>query len=1127
MMSRGVRMLACFLATCLAYWAYSLLAVPWIEPSLATRPADDHRPATAAAPAARQDPLAELFAEGSWELGNPKLLKTDQGMLLFEDYRPIGGNQLELRPCTLVFFVDGKLGEQPAPGTGAGQRRALVLRAPQRAVLEFEGDVDLLKARLGRLRGGRLEGDVLVYTAPDAPDSAQHLRIATRNVQISQQRIWTPHELDFQFGPHHGRGRQLTVQLGSPDRVAAARPSGKSPAAVQWLELSHVEKLSLLLPGDLEPQRPPAASPGNAGAGLGREGAESAAESVIVAESAAESATAAERMPAQDAGPALTPVELTCEGPFRFDFQQQAASFERNVDVIRLRPEGPSDALKCHRLTILFRKAAADGAAAAVPDAAANVAADGKRAGSGLGAMQIDRVVAVGAPVQLNLFSFDSDVRAELLEYRFATRTLHVRDSRGVRLRQQHHHVTAPELEYQLAESAQGLGRLWASGPGQFVSHAAEQGLPPLEASWNGQLRLVPDGQEHVLSLDAGARARLDNLGGFSAQRLYFWLHAVSPTGPAHGPAPPRDTPAGDSSSGGPAIGGPAIGGPVTGGPKAGESRRARIVPSKLLAEGNVAFDSPQLAGGTQRLEAWFHPADPSLAAGPGESGELTGRAATPSPTGIVRPPLAGGKPGAAQLRLRGNLIRLQIVERDRWNVQHASVLGDVQLDQAVERPDQQAPVDQQQPLDQQPLVVRGDALEVDQGVDGRGQLDITGRPATITAQGLTVVGSNVHLRQRDNRLWMDGPGSMTLPLSGLASSTAARPGPAGVFPPGASAGNGSRALAAPPPITITWQGGMRFNGHTALFDRQVETRGQQSATDGTRNELGIQAATLEVELTEMLDFAAPQARDVDVKQLRFAGQGQGVLLTNESRDAAGARQSLDAMQAVQLTLEGTTGKFEAQGPGWVRTTRFGRDGFLDPAGRSSEQTAQSPGSPPAAGFAPQLTPPPPQPARPPQLVYLFVSFEDRIAGNMLQRELHFLKQVEVVYGPVPSWESQLRGMALEQLPPGSVTMNCDTLAVADMGRDGTAQLELLATGNTLVEGMTHQGRFAAQAQRLSYVQAKDLLVMEGDGRRDATWEGQMLGKPGRSRAAARKIMYSRRDGRVEVDSFQYLNLGQ
>ena len=95
--------------------------------------------------------------------------------------------------------------------------------------------------------------------------------------------------------------------------------------------------------------------------------------------------------------------------------------------------------------------------------------------------------------------------------------------------------------------------------------------------------------------------------------------------------------------------------------------------------------------------------------------------------------------------------------------------------------------------------------------------------------------------------------------------------------------------------------------------------------------------------------------------------------------------------------------------------------------------------------------------------------------------------------------------------------MRCSRLTVAQMGpkkRDGEQPLEFVASGNTEIEGRT----FVAHAQQVRYAQAKDVLVMEGDGRSAArlTYQNR-IGGP-RQEAAARKLQYWIRENRATAD---------
>jgi len=76
------------------------------------------------------------------------------------------------------------------------------------------------------------------------------------------------------------------------------------------------------------------------------------------------------------------------------------------------------------------------------------------------------------------------------------------------------------------------------------------------------------------------------------------------------------------------------------------------------------------------------------------------------------------------------------------------------------------------------------------------------------------------------------------------------------------------------------------------------------------------------------------------------------------------------------------------------------------------------------------------------------------------------------------------------------------------------------------VEAVSEDQRlYTARAQRIAYAQAKDLLVLEGDGRTDAElfYQPQPAAQP--SRQAARRIILFPRSGKGWVEGARSLEL--
>jgi hypothetical protein len=133
------------------------------------------------------------------------------------------------------------------------------------------------------------------------------------------------------------------------------------------------------------------------------------------------------------------------------------------------------------------------------------------------------------------------------------------------------------------------------------------------------------------------------------------------------------------------------------------------------------------------------------------------------------------------------------------------------------------------------------------------------------------------------------------------------------------------------------------------------------------------------------------------------------------------------------------------------------------------------------------------------------------------QHEITLHDHVRSIYGPVAAWEDQLNA---DDLSPDDVLMNCDLLTVRQMNADPTAAdpqhhpIELAAEGNTDIEGDV----FTAHAYKMTYTEAKDLLMLEGDGRTFAELYRQ--DRPGGEPAhtQARQILYCRSKDTISIN---------
>ena len=105
----------------IAYAAYALTVVPMIEPPLSARGPGEvpigARDRTDARLHQYDDLFDALFPPKAWEREGPKVLESDQAMLLLKEHRQVDKNRLKIEPCTMILFPQPRerVGSAPQP----------------------------------------------------------------------------------------------------------------------------------------------------------------------------------------------------------------------------------------------------------------------------------------------------------------------------------------------------------------------------------------------------------------------------------------------------------------------------------------------------------------------------------------------------------------------------------------------------------------------------------------------------------------------------------------------------------------------------------------------------------------------------------------------------------------------------------------------------------------------------------------------------------------------------------------------------------------------------------------------------------------------------------------------------
>ena len=150
------------------------------------------------------DSLKELFPdEDCWQRRGCKILKTVDGMLLFEEFVDMKDNKVRLSPLSIVVGGGLKSGGDASP---------IVIDAMEGAEIQFTRSLVIGSGPAPSIERGRVIGPVIVTRRGDDTGSSD-LLVKTSNIGIDSKKIWTTHEFDLKADGLSMRGRDLTLHL--------------------------------------------------------------------------------------------------------------------------------------------------------------------------------------------------------------------------------------------------------------------------------------------------------------------------------------------------------------------------------------------------------------------------------------------------------------------------------------------------------------------------------------------------------------------------------------------------------------------------------------------------------------------------------------------------------------------------------------------------------------------------------------------------------------------------------------------------------------------------------------------------------------------------------------------------
>jgi hypothetical protein len=1142
------------------YWIYCLVAVPLIEPpSVSVSPQGVSAQEAAQAEKRFQEyreRLLPLFPEGGWDLAKTKIIETEDTIVLLEEYdRP---DELHLRvwPCA------GVLAAERNPETSA-ILSAIVIEAPEGALLEFDAPVDLRRGQIRRPKRIQLRGPVRLrqYTRGANPDEL--LLVETRQVEVEEERVWSQEEVQFRFGPHFGKGRGLRVELGQMPRRAERASPQSARTAVREIEVSRVERLHVVLPGQRR----------------GNRKSVPAGESIIF--------------------------ELACDGPFRFEPSALRASFEGNVRGWRSGP-GAADELRCEELIfwlagrsppLLGGSSAQEATSSSVPEAtemesgansvrqrdlggvraASFSAATGEEEAPAAEAIgraevvagwEIRRLQMRGAPAIVRAPSWQFAFEGNLLEYDLVSGDYFLGGEGSTAVRYGGVRITAANLRGRLP--FESLGTDWnqaeaeLSGPGS-LSHALRADAPPqIVARWNDRLWIRPHEGRQVLSLLQGAEIIWQGVGRLRAEEVHIWLVSPASASPRQvpkemdpleslAPQPAEEKPS-DSIGTFVQIGG--------------------LRPERVLARQQVRIDSAQALVSAKELRVMFeYPGDgtvgvprpagatlyPVKAGSLGfchlvakhERGDLFGRQGGEGLGGIRSAIGKGTTCGAACSGAAWIPVCYQMPSEAGDSDGAASGVGGFSRanlpgvseiprgDPAGDRPAASSPVGERGvegsrfEVSTELLQVRLRAGEAGfqcadallegnvQVVEKLGQESDNIRPALLT-------GRSVYVADPGTVYWSvlvtGDPGhvearGLSLTAGRIAVNAGSnrlwvdQPGRLEVwFGPDQLQAAGEGAAV---PLVVRWGGSLLFDGQFARLEGGV----QAGLADGQ-----LQTQDLDLALVEPIRFGE-LAGGVQPALRQIGCHGPTVLSRAEGgvRPPGQAPLAAEQLEVVDLQLDWQSGEFEANGPGRAvarrpatsRLAGIRKDSFPGDEQRGGSAAPEEKGDI-SAGVS-QIGP---ETGAPPAILVL--RFAQSLKGNLWSRRGTVRGHVRAIYLPQWPWSWVPDPDQPGEPPPGAVRITCGTLTAVELAPPGFPRSwELIAEENVWLEGNGFTGR----APRLSYAQGKDLLVLEGTPRNPAElFRQQAPGEPAISQAATRILLWPSTK-RLVVEGLQTLQV--
>ncbi|MEQ1826269.1 MAG: hypothetical protein ABL921_09990 [Pirellula sp.] len=1034
----------------LMFAIYHLVIVPLVEPPKTKQPI-----AKWIAPAIpdREEWWESSFPEGAWQRNHPRIVKTENAILLFQTREAKSKTRWLFKPLTILI---------PQSGSGA-EPKAIVIQNSTGAEIEFKSAVEWSK-EIPPIESGHLLGEITIDSPADESAKRGGMHIDARDLRINKRQIWTHQPIHMMIGNSRIDGRELLIQLdrdlltSEPDALKDDSPFN----GLDFLQLFYVDRVQIALNnGGLWPSK--------------------------------DDAEASQRR---------AHATLKCGGSFVFQFHQSKAIVQNDVHMEHHVEGMPIDTFDCQELQLQIgwnhsqsTRLSSSGASAALATGSSNWKVDRLEAFGALGKDNHD----FSKWIKLDAPSIQSEAQGQYLAMDFLAGSVQLsnrlpdaaaREFPRVYLKKDAIQVWSPEVHYWSPETVANsmslspqsmtarsnrLGALLASGGVAQMDSKNES----WKLSWSKKLRIKPDQNDltkDLVIIEGSANVSSPSIGRFLAEEMHLWLSPM--TNELAAKLAPRYP----------------------------DGKIPQFLPDRMHALGEVVVNSPQLQARVEDMKIWFAYLDavatqdtPHNAATPavGQMHSNTGlqlsASSGPPPSPLLQP-TQPARPSSfssnvvsqsSPLNVTGKVMQARVVSSGT-----KAYVDNLQLDGSFS-----LTKDQASDTSPWPFVATGQTLNLRQTHPDVTDITITGEPnrdAKVKLGSGWVQAQELRLMQSANEFWIDHPGEAVIPLEAMQRSRSPSihslvsvPNTSGGFTPAlASTKTQDEEVIWRELPHLRWGRRMKFDGRIAKFDGGVTIDCRVETNPSTLWHVLCSADEMNVEMLEPVSLrenSGVKANPSQVSVIRLQSAAErNVDVRLVQTDHQNNRRSTEHLRLPKIEFFVPTQELKGEGPGELWSRRLANTNPLQ------------------AGFASQ-------PAKEslrdsePSLQCIHLSFMGGLNGNLAHRTATFFNRVAALMGPIPNWDGAVDVHNSERLRNNQTRLNADRLSIFDgsglswnqptVGSRTTTNptaWEVEAQGSANLESLTERGELNVEADSLKYHAANDVVRISGTARQPA-----------------------------------------